>query len=679
MLEKLFGFAIVFGLLAGLAIFLAAYLILPLIACGILYAAYHLYHNSQNTPEKLAAKQSQELQALYDRAVAGTNRTIGKKEFATIVYAELDESIPETVSDAALITTLNIYDYEGFAREIPKPPAAATEIEIGRYRDRLAAASVVDDAMLQGAASSLAAAFNNCFRGIRNVQPGQGPLAVPISSLFSDLPRAIERLSQGFLTSDLKALTPKTGAALQKGFEANRYVMPTDYKGADVVEAYLQDTLLREVFAVSIPIDIPEHVAYEHAVITAGTGHGKTTLLENLILKDLTNPKRPAIVVIDSQQALIGKLSRLAVCHERPMFIIDPKDAPALNPFDLPVDRLSHYDDRAKEQLFNHTLETFHYLFDSLLGADLTVRQGTLFNYIIMLMLAMPAAKGRNATLYDLIAFTEDPSDYKDAIALLDPIPQRFFQTDFIGTQYKQTREQIRYRLHAILGNPSLARLFLAPFNTIDFYDMLADGAIILVDTDKAFLGAKNSSYLGRIVITLLLQSILERAATQGPHRPVQIYIDEAGEYFDKSIETFLTEARKHRTGITLAHQHLGQMTPEFRGSVAANTATKYAGGLSAADARSIASDMRTSPQFLLDQPRLVFACYVRNVTPTALPMPVAVGTLDAEPQITERELQQYRRENRDRLSISEEEPGEAPEEPAAPQKSPPKQEDMKW
>jgi hypothetical protein len=426
---------------------------------------------------------------------------------------------------------------------------------------------------------------------------------------------------------------------------------------------FLNDTPFLELFYVPIPLPIPKNIAFEHRIITAGTGAGKTTLLETLILKELRDPAQPAIVVIDSQQQLIAKLSRLALCHARRLVIIDPKDSPALNPFDQNLERLSHYDDMAKEQLFNHTLETFNYLFEHLLGSDLTTRQTTLFTYVIMLMLAMPEGMGRNATLYDLIEFTETPDKYAGALERLPEIAQRFFRSDFPGAVYKQTREQIRYRLHAILGAPSLARLFLAPSNTLDLYEALSEGAIILIDTDKAFLGAKNSSYFGRVAITLLLQAVLERGAAKTDHRPAYIFIDEAAEVFDRSVDTFLTEARKHKVGVTMAHQHLGQMTPDFRASVAANTGTKYAAALSAADARTLASDMRATPQFLLDQPRLTFAVYIRNVTPGAVSVPVEVGRLEREDQVADEVLAAFRAENRKRLAVPEAPPDDVPEE----------------
>src|SRR5690606_7490571 len=76
--------------------------------------------------------------------------------------------------------------------------------------------------------------------------------------------------------------------------------------------------------------------------------------------------------------------------------------------------------------------------------------------------------------------------------------------------------------------------------------------------------------------------------------------------------------------GLVLAHQYLNQCTGSLQSSLAANTGIKFASGLSASDARAMAADMRTNPDFILDQPRLQFAAHIRNVTPHAVSIPIA-------------------------------------------------------
>ena len=206
-----------------------------------------------------------------------------------------------------------------------------------------------------------------------------------------------------------------------------------------------------------------------------------------------------------------------------------------------------------------------------------------------------------------------------------------------------QTKEQIRYRLQAILGNKTLSRLFLAPQNTIDFFEELNSGSVILIDTSKAFLAETQSSYMGKIAIALVLNAIAMRT---GYCHSTMVYIDEAHEYFSEKIDTFLNQARKKKAGITLAHQNLSQLpTSQLRNSIASSTSIKFVGGTSDHDARILARDMRTTLEFIQSQSTLHFACYVKNAGTTSVKVPV--GILDTEAQMSDEEYEAFRIENR--------------------------------
>ena len=115
--------------------------------------------------------------------------------------------------------------------------------------------------------------------------------------------------------------------------------------------------------------------------------------------------------------------------------------------------------------------------------------------------------------------------------------------------------------------------------------------------------------------------------------RPTFLIVDEAAAYFDSNIDDFLTEARKYKCGCVFADQFLDQATSSLRASLAANTSIKIAGGVSTSDARALASDMRTTQDFILGQPRLTFACHIRGITPNAVSIPIPVGQLERQPK----------------------------------------------
>lgn len=429
----------------------------------------------------------------------------------------------------------------------------------------------------------------------------------------------------------------------------------------EVVKRYFKGTPFLDFFLAPIPLKFTYEERFSHMHIVGGSGAGKTMLLQNLILNDLQSDDPPSLVIVDSQTDLIRKLSHLALFDPNfgpladRLLIISPRDIrhpPALNVFDVNRDRLGDYDEETKEQVTAGVIETFDYLFTGLLGADLTAKQNVFFRFVARLMLALPETLGRTATILDLIAIMDDPAPYRAAIEALPPIQRQFFERDFTSKTFAQTKEQIRYRLNAILENPTLARLFTSPKTKVDLFTTLNEGGIVLVDTAKDFLKGASANF-GRIFISLVLQAILERAAIpEDQRRPTFLIVDEAAAYFDSNIDDLLTEARKYKLGCVFAHQFLDQASSSLRASLAANTAIKMAAGVSVGDARAMAPDMRTTQDFILGQPRLHFACHIRNVTPNAVSIPIQAGQLEAQPRLSPNAYEALIARSRERVSL---------------------------
>lgn len=396
---------------------------------------------------------------------------------------------------------------------------------------------------------------------------------------------------------------------------------------SEIIDGYLKHTPFRPFLQDPIPLQLTHEELFNHSHIVGGSGSGKTQLLQQLLLHLLTEENRPSLVIVDSQGDLINKLAHLDLPFDP--ILITPKDIkhpPALNIFDV---KNRGYDETTREQVAAGVIQTFDYLFTGLLGADLTAKQGIFFKMVARLMLALPETLGRNATIMDMLSLMEDAHPYVPAIATLPLIPRRFFERDFQSKTYVQTKEQVRYRLMSIIENPTLERLFTSEETKLDIFTELNNGSVILVDTAKDFLKG-SSAHFGKIFISLVLQAILERAAIpEHKRRHAFLFVDEAAEYFDQNINDLLTECRKYKLGCVFSHQYLDQATPQLRSSLAANTAIKMAGGVSVADARVLSHEMRTTSDFIIEQPRLHFACHIRNVTPQAVSIPIEVGKLE--------------------------------------------------
>jgi len=426
----------------------------------------------------------------------------------------------------------------------------------------------------------------------------------------------------------------------------------------EVVSNYLYGTAFSQLFSLTMPFSIPETARFEHTHIVAGSGHGKTQTLQHLILADLQRTDPPGLVIIDSQGDMIRNVSKLSLFDgplRDKLIIIDPRDVehpPALNMFDVNLERISRYGTADREQILNGVIELYEYFFGSLLGAELTQKQTLIFRYLARLMIHIPAA-----TIRTLIELMDSTKPYQHIIDAMPESTQMFFNKEFADRSYTETKTQIKRRLYGIIENQTFERMFSAPKNKIDIPTALNEGKIVLVNTAKDFLKS-GSSILGRYFIALTLQAALERAAIpEGRRRPAFLYIDEAAEYFDNNIDNLLNQARKYKLGMVLAHQYLDQLAGGLRASIASNTSIKLAGGVSDRDARSIAPDMRTTPTFILGQHKGAnethFACYVRNATTTALSLAIPFGAMEKEPAMSDEAYRKLLEENRTRVSAS--------------------------
>ena len=421
-----------------------------------------------------------------------------------------------------------------------------------------------------------------------------------------------------------------------------------DLSPPEMITAYLGDTPLAEFVRTPVAFALPMEARFEHTHIVAGIGHGKTQLMQTMMLADFDDPARPAVVAIDSQGDMIRTLSRLArfdpALDDR-LILLDPADTEwplKLNLFDVDRSRIDALPRGQREQILAGIIELYDYIFGALLGSELTAKQSVVFRFLAQLMLVIP-----NANIHTLRLLLEDPTPYLPYLpylAELPPTARRFLEQNLFDPkerEYVQTRKQVVRRLYDILSNPTFERMFSHPHNALDMKRVLDDGKIVLVNTAKDVLKSEASATFGRFAIALILQAALERAADPiASRRPAFVYVDEAADYFDDNIDTLLNQARKYKVGLTVAHQFLDQLTPALRASVLTNPAIRFAGGLSDKDARALASDMRTTSGFLLHTKKhkseTQFACFVRNHTSTAVALDLELGQAEREPRMSD-------------------------------------------
>jgi hypothetical protein len=397
----------------------------------------------------------------------------------------------------------------------------------------------------------------------------------------------------------------------------------------ELVDGYLGGTPFADLFKTPVPFVLPQETRYEHQWIVGGSGHGKTNALLSLIIDDLNlvADGEASVVVMDSQNSLIPTLARLPFFGEGEplegkLVLIDVTDVEypvALNLFDTGLQRLDRYSMLDRERMLNTSSEVMNYILSALLGADMTSRQSTLFEFVLEAIQIIP-----NATVHTLRELMEQGGRKKFApyLAQLKGRARDFFETQFDAAIYAQTKQQVVARLYAICKNRTFDRMFSNPKSKLDLFTEINAGKVILINTAKDLLREQGTEIFGRFFLALIAQAAQERATLHPSKRlPCFVYVDECHDYLenDTNFTMILEQARKQNVGLIVAHQYLSQLSQDTLDCLYANTSIKFAGGVSDKDAYALARNMRCEPPFIVEQPKGSFAGYVRNLTDKAV------------------------------------------------------------
>ncbi|MDA4845229.1 type IV secretory system conjugative DNA transfer family protein [Hoeflea poritis] len=514
---------------------------------------------------------------------------------------------------------------------------------------------------------------------LRAVDSGSSDISFEVNllDLLYQVPETVEHMMQVPFAPDLEplALTPHLKERLDYNLHNASGGVPGDEDSIRtpnlptrqssiiderVPEAYLDGTPLLKLFDYPLSISLPQQTRFEHQHIVAGSGHGKTQTLQHLILHDLeaVAAGEASIILMDSQSDLINNIARLELfAPGQPLsdrlVLIDPTDLEwpvALNLFDVGLNRLDQYSQLDRERLTNSILELYDFVLGSLLDAGMTQKQTVIFRYITRLLLHIPGA-----TIHTLRELLEDGGydRYRSHIEKLQGSARAFFENEFNGKEFSSTKRQVLRRLYGILENQTFERMFSHPKSKLDLFSEMNAGKVILINTAKDLLKESGTEIFGRFFIAMIAQAAQERAVLKVEDRlPTFVYIDEANDYFDRNIGIILSQARKYNVGMVLAHQFLGQLDGKLHEAIAANTAIKFAGGVSAKDARALANDLRTDAAFIEKQSRLAFAAFIKGQTERAVSLAIEPGQLEQLPRMSDEERDLQRDMIRQRYAV---------------------------
>jgi hypothetical protein len=261
-----------------------------------------------------------------------------------------------------------------------------------------------------------------------------------------------------------------------------------------------------------------------------------------------------------------------------------------------------------------------------------------IFRYLARLLMTVPGA-----TIRTLMGFMEDPQTTRPYLSRLDPTSQHFFQTQFFSGP-STTPASRSSRASGAFWQTRYWSGCSAKKNRLDLFEAMNRGGLILINTAKDLLKQDGCEILGRFFIVLLFQAAQERAAIpENLRRSTFVYIDEAQDYCDESIQSLFNQARKYKVGLIIAHQNLDQFDQKLRATVPSSTSIKLVGGVSAKDAAAFAKEMTCEPEFLQNMRKgrgsTQFACFVRNHTRRPIALTVPFGQMEKQEKLTSVQL----------------------------------------
>jgi len=144
----------------------------------------------------------------------------------------------------------------------------------------------------------------------------------------------------------------------------------------------------------------------------------------------------------------------------------------------------------------------------------------------------------------------------------------------------------ISSKFDVFLANDIMRPIVAQEKSAFNFREIMDGKKIFLANLSKGKLGDRNTSLLGLVLVSKFLQAAFSRVDTRTELLPnFYLYIDEFQNFATPSIATILSEARKYRLSLTIAHQFIAQLDENIRDAVIGNVGTKISMRIGTTDA----------------------------------------------------------------------------------------------
>jgi len=336
-----------------------------------------------------------------------------------------------------------------------------------------------------------------------------------------------------------------------------------------------------------------------HLYLIGQTGSGKSTLLGNCILQDVLSGRGFAFIDPhgDSAELIIDSIPKKRV---RDVVYFNPSDTD----FPLGFNPLRGVPDHLKATATANLIATFRSIWRESWGP----RMEHILSNTIAALMDYPDTQG-----ISLLAIPKMLTDDRFRRRILrhvnDPIVLAFWVDEFAAYNDRQRAEVISpilNKMGAFARNPAMRNILGQSKNTFDLSYIMDNRKILIVNLSKGVLGEDMTNLLGSLLVCAIQQEAMKRASVPEDERvDFGLYIDEFQNFTTDAFDSIVSEARKYRLSLCIAHQYLDQLSDKVRKAILGNVGNLVMFTLGGSDAETLAVETKPfNAQTLREQAR---------------------------------------------------------------------------
>ncbi len=326
-----------------------------------------------------------------------------------------------------------------------------------------------------------------------------------------------------------------------------------------------------------------------HMYIIGRTGTGKSEFIKNMVAQDIQAGE--GVAVVDPHGDLVEALL-LEVPKER------ADDVVLFEPFDMDrpmgLNMLEVASDEEKDFAVQEMIEIFYKLFPPEMI-------GPMFEHNMRnVMLTLMADKQYPGTIAEIPRMFTDPEFQRYKVEKVsDVVVRAFWEQEMAKTSDFHKSEMLGYLISKVgrfVENEMMRNIIGQPHSAFNLRQIMDEGKILLINLSKGKTGEVNSKLLGLIIVSKLQMAALSRAdLPESERRDFYLYIDEFQNFVTDSIATILSEARKYKLNLIMAHQYISQLVADnntkIRDAVFGNAGTVVAFRIGVEDAEILSRE----------------------------------------------------------------------------------------